>query len=207
MYLPAHFRQDDPQELRRFMREHGFALLVTAPEGVPYASHLPLLVHEEQGEVYLRSHMARANRQWQHFGDSEVLVVFQGPHALVHANWYDSAPNVPTWNYAAVHAYGAARVVEGEATREIAYGLVRQHTPDMHDIPEDFERRLLAGVVTFEVRVTRLEGKYKLSQNKSAQDRSNVVAALALSERASDRDTARLMQRALEQETCLEGTP
>lgn len=196
MYLPAHYRIEDRAQLLAFMREHSFATLVTAPGGVPFASHVPLLVEQEGDEVYLRSHLARANKQWTHFepGAPEVLVVFQGPHALVDSAWYDSRPNVPTWNYAVVHAYGEARVVEGDATRRIAYGLVERHTPDMTALPENFERRLLAGVVTFEVRVTRLEGKFKLSQNKPAADRANVVAHLSVSPHQHERDTAELMR-------------
>ena len=193
MYLPAINRNTDQDELQRFMEAHSFATLVTAPGGVPFASHVPLLVQQEEDGLYLRSHLARANPQWQHFGEQDVLVIFQGPHALIHSNWYASAPNVPTWNYAAVHAYGQARVVEGEATRAIAYGLVERHTPDMHAIPADFERRMLAGVVTFELRVSRLEGKYKLSQNKSEQDRANVRAALSADSDSGVQELAELM--------------
>lgn len=187
---------EDRDELLRFMRVHSFSTLVTAPGGVPFASHLPLLVQEEGDAVFLRSHLARANPQWKHFGAEEVLVIFQGPHALVDPGWYASAPNVPTWNYAVVHAYGHARVVEGEATRAIAYGLVREHTPDMAALPADFERRLLAGVVTFEIQVTRLEGKYKLSQNKSTQDVANVRRELSQSPHEHERETAELMKPA-----------
>ncbi|BDP41061.1 transcriptional regulator [Deinococcus aetherius] len=194
MYIPAHNRMDNRDELLRFMRAHSFATLVTAPGGVPFATHLPLLIQEEADTVFLRSHLARANGQWRHFGDQEVLVIFQGPHALVDPGWYDSVPNVPTWNYAVVHAYGHARVVEGEVTRAIAYGMVGAFTPDMRAIPEEFERRLLAGVVTFEVAVTRLEGKYKLSQNKSAPDRANVRRELSRSPHGHERETAGLME-------------
>lgn len=84
---------DDPEELLRFMRAHSFAALVTAPGGVPFATHLPLLVQEEGATLFLRSHLARANPQWRHFGDDEHLVIFQGPHALVDPAWYASAPN------------------------------------------------------------------------------------------------------------------
>lgn len=196
MYIPAYNRMDNRDELLRLMRAHSFATLVTAPDGVPFATHLPLLIQEEGGEVFLRSHLARANGQWRHFGNQEVLVIFQGPHALVDPAWYDSAPNVPTWNYAVVHAYGHARVVEGEATRAIAYGLVREHTPDMAALPADFERRLLAGVVTFEIQVTRLEGKSKLSQNKSAGDVANVRRELSQSPHEHERETAELMRPA-----------
>ena len=199
MYVPAPFKEDDPAELRRLMRAHNFATLVTVgPDGAPFASHLPMLVEEDGGgALFLRTHMARANPQWQHFAnDAEALAIFHGPHALVHSNWYDSAPNVPTWNYAVVHAYGPVRLTEeAETTRGIAYRLAARHTPDMRPIPEEYERRLLAAVVTFELRVTRLEGKYKLNQNKGEDDRANVRRELAASGGESDRQTAALMER------------
>lgn len=199
MYVPAHFKQDDPAELRRLMREYNFATLVTVgSDGAPFASHLPVLVEDgENGVLFLRTHLARANPQWKHFGTSvDALVIFHGPHALVHSNWYDSAPNVPTWNYAVVHAYGPVRLIEdAEATRGIAYRLVARHTPDMRPIPEEYERRLLAAVVTFEMRVTRLEGKYKSNQNKPGADRENVRRELAASKSESERQMAALMEQ------------
>ena len=194
MYLPAYAREDDRPTQLDLMRAHPFATLVTAPDGVPFATHLPLLVEEDAGELYLRSHLARANLQWQHFGEAEVLAIFQGPHALVNSAWYASTPNVPTWNYAAVHAYGPARVVAGEQAAAIARRLLAVHTPDAPPIPADFERRMLAGVVTFELRVTRLEGKFKLSQNKGEQDRHNVVERLSQSGQQRERATAELMK-------------
>ena len=199
MYVPAHFRADDPAELRRFMSAHPFATLVTTgPDGAPFATHLPLLVEEDAGGgvLCLRSHLARANPHWRHFDSNpaDTLAIFHGPHALVHANWYESAPNVPTWNYAVVHAYGRARVIEEEsAARGIAYRLVAQHTPDMRPIPAEFEAKLLAAVVAFEIPVVRLEGKRKLSQNKTPADRENVARALAASTDETDRQTAALM--------------
>ncbi len=197
MYVPAHFRQDDPAELRRLMRAHPFATLVTVgPDGAPFASHVPILVEDEGDTLFLRTHLARANPQWKHFSEkAEALAIFHGPHALVQSQWYESAPNVPTWNYAAVHAYGPVRLTEDAGTtRGIAYRLVAQHTPDMPPIPEEYERKLLAAVVTFELRVTRLEGKYKLSQNKSETDRANVRRELAASVDEAERRTAALMR-------------
>lgn len=199
MYVPAAFRQEEPAELRRFMQTHGFATLVTvAPDGAPFATHLPMLVEPDPADeslLFLRSHLAKANPQWQYFTSGvETLTIFHGPHALVHSNWYDSAPNVPTWNYAVVHAYGPARVIEAaEETRGIAYRLVERHTPDMRPIPPEFEARLLAAVVTFEIQVNRLEGKYKLNQNKSEADRERVRVALLASGSAEERAVAELM--------------
>ncbi|MFC3861584.1 FMN-binding negative transcriptional regulator [Deinococcus antarcticus] len=200
MYLPAYFRMDDHTEQLRFMRENPFATLVTAPDGVPYATHLPILIQPENDRLYLRSHLARANRQWQHFGaqhagNREVLVIFQGPHALIRSTWYDSSPTVPTWNYTAIHAYGLPRIVEGDKTHDIAYGLVKEFVPDMAPIPHDFEQRQFKALVTFEIEVTRLEGKYKLSQNRNAQDQANVREHLSRSERQEERQTAKYMAR------------
>lgn len=194
MYVPAYTKHDNEADLLELMRQYPFATLVTAPEGQPFATHLPLLVHKEDDNLVLMSHMARANPQWQHFSTGEALAIFHGPHALVNSTLYDSRPNVPTWNYAVVHAYGQAKMIEGEREREIAYRLVAEHTPDMSPIPEDFERRLLAAVVTFELRVTRLESKFKLSQNKNAHDRANVIKALSVSDREHERATAKLMR-------------
>ncbi|GHF50731.1 transcriptional regulator [Deinococcus metalli] len=195
MYVPAHFRADDRAQQLAFMRAHPFVMLVTAPDGVPFATHLPVLIEEGvDGNVHLRSHLARANPQWRHFASGQdVLVVFHGPHALIDPAWYDSAPNVPTWNYAAVHATGPARVVGGDETRRIALALVEHFTPDMAALPPDSLRRMLAGVVTFEVQVRGVQGKLKLSQNKTAADRANVRAALAASPHGEERETAALM--------------
>ncbi len=195
MYLPAYAVERDEATLLAFMREHPFATLITAPGGAPFATHLPLLIEEEGGALYLRLHVARANAQWQHLRDDpRALVVFQGPHALVHPAWYAGAPNVPTWNYTAVHASVEARVLPDAAAAEVARAMLRTFTPDAPPIPDVYEARLLQAVVTFELRVTRLEGKFKLSQNKSPEDRAAVEAHLALSPRAEAQATAALMR-------------
>lgn len=194
MYVPGYTNHDQEADLLALMQQHPFVTLITAPEGRPFATHLPMLVQKEDDGIILMSHMARANPQWQHFSTGEALAIFHGPHALVNSTLYDSRPNVPTWNYAVVHAYAQARIIKGERERDIAYKLVAEHTPDMSPIPEEFERRLLAAVVTFELRVTRLESKFKLSQNKNARDRANVIEALSVSEREHERATAELMR-------------
>ena len=203
MYVPVPFRNEDAGELKRLMQTHDFATLITTgPDGAPFATHLPLLLEEDPVDasmLWLRSHLALANPQWKHFAaGAEALAIFHGPHALVHSEWYDSGPNVPTWNYAVVHAYGPATVIEeGEAIRDIAYRLVARHTPDMRPIPPEFEHKLLLALVTFEIRVARLEGKYKLNQNKSTTDRANVIGRLAASAHESERQTAELMRGTL----------
>ena len=194
MYVPGYTKHDDEADLLALMQKYPFATLVTAPEGRPFATHLPLMTEKHGNDLVLTSHMARANPQWRHFGEGETLAIFHGPHALISSVFYGSSPNVPTWNYAVVHAYGQAKIVAGAREREIAYKLVAEHTPEMEPIPADFERRLMAAVVTFELRVTRLEGKYKLSQNRDARDRAGVIERLGQSEREEERATAALMR-------------
>ncbi len=112
MYVPGHFRVDDPETLRAFMRAHAFATLVTVVDGAPFATHVPFLVDdakggEEAAGLVLRAHVARANPQWRTLEEQDALVIFSGPHAYVSPAWYGAAESVPTWNYTAVHAYGA----------------------------------------------------------------------------------------------------
>jgi len=114
MYLPKPFREDDPARLHALIRAHGFATLISERDGEPFASHLPLLLDAERGpRGTLLGHMARANPQWRSFDQGRAaLAIFHGPHCYVSPSWYANAPAVPTWNYAAVHAYGRPRVLE-----------------------------------------------------------------------------------------------
>ena len=195
MYVPAAFREDDPALLHDLMRRFPFALLVTVRDGVPVATPLPFTVDAEGGK--LRAHLARANPQWRDLeGGEEVLVVFSGPHAYVSPAWYAASPSVPTWNYATVHAYGRARLLDADAT----YALLRESVarfdpnPAALDLPEEHVRKTQAGVVGFEIALTRLEGKWKMSQNKTEGDRAGVIAALSGSEDPEAREVSDVMR-------------
>ncbi len=126
MYIPKAFREEDIEILRAFMQGNNFAILVTMQDGVPLATHLPLILDCENGPYgTLRGHMARANTQWRTFDEKkEVLVIFPGPHAYISPSWYVSEPetSVPTWNFVAVHAYGIPRIVSDE---ELLYTLLK----------------------------------------------------------------------------------
>ena len=172
MYVPAHFKQDDPVELRRLMREHNFATLVTVgPDGAPFASHLPMLVEDEDRTA--RFSCARTWPAPTRSGGTSTTARRRSPSSTVRTRSCIRTGTTPRrtcrrGTYAVVHAYGPVRLTDDAVTtRGIAYRLVAQHTPDMRPIPEEYERKLLAAVVTFELRVNGLEGKYKLSQNKS----------------------------------------
>jgi transcriptional regulator len=170
--------------------------------GVPFASHLPFIVEPDAGENgMLIAHMARANGQWQDFAiNTEVLVIFQGPHAYVSPSLYETHPSVPTWNYLAVHVYGRPRIIEDEAAvRAILHRLVDQHeAPDSGwrmESAEGYVGRMLRSIVAFELEITRIEGKAKLSQNRDATDQHNVAASLLMSRDDAGRTIGEAMQR------------
>jgi transcriptional regulator len=187
MYVPPHFAEPDQQRLIGLMRQASFATLVTVVEGEPFASHLPLLWEAEGGaQGRLIGHMARANPQWRHFASGgQALAVFAGPHAYISPSWYESKAQVPTWNYAAVHAYGAPRVVEEQgAVLALLRKLVGTYEGGfekpwrMDGLPQGHAERMSQAIVAFEMPIARLEGKWKLGQNKSAADRIGTAVAL-----------------------------
>jgi transcriptional regulator len=182
MYTPKYSRVDDPATALELMRRYNFAQLVThtAASGL-VVTHVPVVVRD-LGTLQL--HVARANPQWRGVTEGEVLVVFAGPHAYVSPAWYEDRAEVPTWNYAAVHAYGTARYL-GEAElavhlRELVETSEAANGTDyvLDQAPPGYVAGLSRGVVGIEIAVTRLEGKLKMNQNRSAADRKGVVAAL-----------------------------
>jgi transcriptional regulator len=200
MYIPKSNRADDRAQLHELMRQYNFATLVTQHQGAPFATHLPFLLDAERGaHGTLLAHMARANPQWRDFAAGEALVIFQGPHAYISPSWYQSHPSVPTWNYAVAHAYGAPRLIEDHDTLyRMLELLVDTHEaafpqPWRLNLPEDYMGKMMRAVVGFEIEITRLEGKLKLSQNRSETDQARVIEALARSDYPLDRDLANLM--------------
>ena len=194
MYLPPDFHEQDYHRLLDLMRGQPFALVISAGEdGTPHATPVPVLPEEHQAGLRLRWHLSRSNPHAAALDGREGLVVFQGPHALVDSAWYSSAPQVGTWNYLMVQASGPVSRLDDEQAAQFSRALTRTLTPDAPPIPPEFEAKMLRGVVTFELTVTRLEGKAKLSQNKGAADREAVRARLEASGREEDRAVARLM--------------
>ncbi|MDA1090818.1 MAG: FMN-binding negative transcriptional regulator [Proteobacteria bacterium] len=205
MYRPTHFDIDDPATLAAFMRAQSFALLVTSADGVPFASHIPLLLEEDEGNGRLLGHLAKANGQCRAFdGATEALVVFWGPHAYVSPSWYVSEKMVPTWNYVTVHAYGNPKVLDDPAAaRDVISRLTDTFESDatgnwsMDVLPEDFIERQLKGIVAFEMPIDRIEGKFKLSQNRTPEDAKGVIDGLQASGGAEAAEVARLMAEVL----------
>jgi len=201
MYIPPSFRIDDAQQLFSFMETNSFATLVTCDAGTPTASHLPVRLFCDQDVcTSLVSHMARANPQWRHFANgSEVLTIFPGPHAYISPSWYEAEKAVPTWNYAAVHVYGRATVMEDHdrvvallaETIEFYERSFERPWPGI--LPAEFRDQLIDAIVAFEITIDRIEGNFKLGQNRSTADLENVHHALSQSENANARALAALM--------------
>ncbi len=183
IHIPEHFAEHDIARLHALVRTHNFATLVSAHRGEIQVSHLPFLLDAE-GKL-LRAHMARANPQWRTFSpEREVVVVFHGPHHYVSPAWYASHPSVPTWNYAVVHVQGRPRLIEDrERLEALLRELVARHEaaspePWKMDLPPDYQNKMLSAIVGFEIEITRLDGKFKLSQNRPESDQPLVIEAL-----------------------------
>jgi transcriptional regulator len=206
MYVPELYAEQDIPTLHDFMRRHSFATVVTQHAGAPFASHLPLAVDSRIGaQGGLIGHLARANPQSEDLAaGAEVLAIFHGPHAYVSGGWYEPNPMaVPTWNYIAVHAYGRARVLAQDELEQTLHALAAQNekafaSPWRLEISPDLRRRALPAIVGFEIVLHRIEGKFKLGQNRSVQDRKNVIARLSQS--GHGRDVAKWMKQELEKE-------
>lgn len=163
------------------MQRYSFATLVTCHDGTTFASHVPLLLDRDR--KVLLGHLARGNPQWNSFGGAEALAIFAGPHAYVSPSWYGTTPAVPTWNNAAVHVYGTPRLLTPDQTHDVVDQTVRKYEggrrdPWSNDLPEDFRHRLLSAVVGFEMSLAKVEGKFKVGQNRSAADRAGMLAGL-----------------------------
>lgn len=205
MYQVGAFREERIDVMHALMRNHRLATLVTVNDGVPQANHLPLLIDPEPAPAgTLRGHVARANPVWREADGREVLVIFQGPQAYVTPSWYPSKREtgqvVPTWNYAVVHAYGRLVVHDDrEWLRTVVTRLTdqqeagRQQPWRVDDAPPDYVDRMLGAIVGIEIPVSRLAGKWKVSQNRSEADRSGVAEGLRQSDEVQAQAMAALV--------------
>jgi transcriptional regulator len=198
-YNPAHFREQRQEVLLEFIERHPLGVLVTVADGRPNADHLPMLLDRERGPCgALRGHVARANPIWRHAGnDTDVLVIFSGADAYVSPSWYASKAAtgkvVPTWNYSVVHVRGRIRFVhEAHELRELVGTLTDVHEGPhenpwaVDDAPNDYVEAQLRAIVGFEIEIREVVGKFKASQNRTAEDRAGVRSGLAVSRDSAD---------------------
>lgn len=186
MYIPPAFQETRLEVLHEVMRAYSFATLVSPGENGLVATHLPLLLDASRGpQGTLIGHLARANPHWLSWREGqEVLAIFQGPHAYISPSWYTTPIAVPTWNYVAIHAYGRPTLIEDHAgLYRIVEETVRTYEAQFDyawslDSRAEFAEKLLKNIVGFEIEITRIEGKFKLNQNRSRADQEGVVAGL-----------------------------
>ena len=185
MYVPASFKVDDQATIDEFVERYDFATIVSSPTSGIVATHAPVVVRRTPTGLVVVGHVARANSHWEVMnGADQLLVIFNGPHGYISPTWYASGPAVPTWNYATVHAYGKPRAIHDSAfIHEVLRELVHRYEKGVNawrveDLPRDFRERLVSAVVGFEMPVERLEAKFKLGQNRSAEDCTGVIAGL-----------------------------
>ena len=187
--------------LHAFIRQNSFGILISVDGNKPVATHIPLLLNTDQNLI--EGHLAKPNPHCALLDGRPATCIFAGPHAYVSSLWYESQPNVPTWNYTAVHVHGRAQAIADPVRiREILSRTVETYDPKLHSTPqtereEAYYRKQEKGIIAFEIAIESIQGKFKLNQNKTEQDRRNVVAELSKSPLASDQDVSKLMSEQL----------
>jgi transcriptional regulator len=200
MYIPAFNRVHDQGKINAFLHTYGFAVVITQENGLLQASHLPVLFDENaDGPGTLRSHMARANEQWKQFHrDLEILCIFQGPHAYISPSSYVMQHTVPTWNYAAIHVYGRPEIVGDAELKQIVRDTTHKYesgraAPWSIPLSDSEMEAMCKAIVGFKIEITRVEAKFKLGQNRSAEDRAGMLEALQKAPECGSRELAMFM--------------
>ena len=185
MYIPKINRLQNESEIFRFMKENPFAIVVSDLNGEIIATHLPVEIEEdENGIKIIRTHMAKANPQWESFSnDKNVVVIFSGPHTYISSSWYDHV-NVPTWNYIAIHVYGKVHLLDDAGALGVLDRLTKRYEQfskqpfDMSQLNEQFIQSHLKALVAFEITIDRIDAKHKLSQNRNEKNYDLVIEHL-----------------------------
>ncbi|HVI07192.1 MAG TPA: FMN-binding negative transcriptional regulator [Candidatus Binatia bacterium] len=201
MYIPEHFRVRHNEDAIAFLRANPFAILISSTENGPFATHLPLFVDAQDEKLLLRGHVARANPHWRYLeAGPQCLAIFHGPHSYISPTNYSASDSVPTWNYAAVHVYGEARLFTSEADlRGMLNDLIHTFEPSYNEQWENatpsFRENMLRQIVGFEITATRIEGKFKLSQNRTRDDQARVIASIEESTDSTVSGVAEMMKQ------------
>jgi transcriptional regulator len=200
MYIPPYYREEDKSKLIEFMHAHNFANVISSENNKLTATHLPFVIEERENKVFLVSHMAKANPQWQNFNENELLVIFQGPHAYISPSNYEKQQNVPTWNYIAVHAYGKAMIINDpkevwDLMERTIHKFEEKFFEQWKSLSPEYVNGMLKAIVAFEIEVTRMDGKFKLSQNKTKNEQQNIISSFEKSEDSTQREIAEEMKK------------
>jgi transcriptional regulator len=202
MYIPNSNLVTDTEEIVAFMKRFSFAAIITSKNNYPTATHLPFIVSTRNDKIMLTAHFARANEHWKEIENNTALVIFSEPHAYISPKHYDNPASVPTWNYIAVHAYGNGKLI---ADTEEVYAILEKtigtyeadYKQQWDNLPMDYKRKMLKGIVAFEIGVDDLQAKKKLSQNKTPAEQQSIIEELSNSENDNERGIAYYMQENL----------
>lgn len=202
MYIPGINRLEDKEEIFRFIKENPFAVIVNTIDGKLIATHMVVELEEDtEGNKILRSHMAKANPQWKNFSaETELLVIFNGPHTYISSSWYDHV-NVPTWNYIAIHVYGKPKILDDTAAYALLDRLVKRYEQASEkpfttgSLSDDYLQSHLKALVAFEISIDRIEAKQKLSQNRDVHNFDRVLEKLDEREDAESTAIKKEMER------------
>ena len=201
MYRPSSFDETDTTRLFDAIEAYSFGVLAAQDGDEIEASHLPLLLDRERGERgMLYGHMARANPLWRIADGNRVLAVFSGPHAYISPTWYGEPNTVPTWNYVAIHVHGHFRAIHADdeilriLVKSVAIYEAGQSTPWTIDLDAELLAKLVKGIVGFTIEIDKIEGKWKLGQNRSLESRERVAEILTRSEEPATRQIGELMR-------------
>ena len=201
MYIPEFNRQEDRATILAFMRANPFAILVSNVDGVPFATHLPLLIDDAGDQIVIQGHMAKANAHWKSMKEGEEsLIIFHGPHAYISPSLYENRESVPTWNYAAVHVYGEPTLfTDEESLRATLHRMIdtfeSSYMTQWSELSEEYRSRMMKHIVGFNIKVKKLEGKFKLSQNRTKGEQARVIQSLNQSQDSNIEGVAQLMQQ------------
>jgi transcriptional regulator len=199
MYVPKPFQNTERSQLNDFIRENGFAVLVSTADQKITATHIPLHLSDDGEKLY--GHIARANPQWKNFDAlNEVLAIFNGPHAYISSSWYN-LEKVPTWNYIAAHVYGKIRIIEGEQLVESLKAIVDKyeqksaHPVSVERMTPEYFNRAIKGIVGFEITISHMEAAYKLSQNYDQVNHEAIINQLEKRNEGDDQRVANAMRK------------
>lgn len=206
LYIPKAFENNDKKKLYDFIQRNSFGILFSQEENGPFATHLPFLIDENQGENgILIGHMAKQNPHWKNLNNKEVLVIFSGPHAYISPTWYNEDHTVPTWNYAAVHIYGTFRMInEQDELVELIEKTVNFYESSMTNpwnarFNNKFISGLMNGIIGFEIKINKIEGKWKFNQNHTIERQQNLVKGLRTSNQYHSEEIAEIMEENIKQ--------
>ena len=200
MYIPKHYKAEDQKEVVTFMKRFNFATIISTKEGLPIATHLPFIISEKDEKIIVTSHFSKANEHWKSIEKTDNLIIFTEPHAYISPSNYDKKQNVPTWNYIAIHAYGKARLIHGrKAVFEVLDKMMDNFEPAYKEqwtsLSSEYKNRMAEGIVAFEIEISDLQSKEKLSQNKKINERENIINSLSKSEHENERTIADYMNK------------